>query len=182
METRKLSMNLKLASLIIIIFAVLARLLPHAPNAAPITALALFGAVYLPKKFAFIPLIALFISDLFIGFYGITMIYVYSSFLLVGFIGLWLKSRKNTTNAIAAALISSVLFYLITNFGVWASPTSWYSKDIYGLIESYYFGLPFFRNTLLGDLGYTALFFGGYEILQILAKKYLPKRFFQLLY
>jgi len=173
-------MNLKLVAIIMIFLGVVARLFPHAPNAAPITALALFGAVYLPKKFAFIPLIALFISDLFIGFYGITMIYVYSSFLLVGLIGLWLKEEKSIVNTIGAALVSSVLFYLITNFGVWANPQSFYSKDIYGLIESYYFGIPFFRNTLLGDLGYTALFFGGYEIAQILAKKYLPEKVFKL--
>lgn len=153
-----------ISPLIIIIFAVVLRLLPHPPNVAPIAAMALFGGVYLNKKYALIvPLVAMFLSDIFLGFYP-EVIFVYGSFLLTGLIGLWLRHHKSFQNVILASLSSSILFFLITNFGVWLMGTM-YSKSLDGLFESYFMGLPFFRNTLLGDLGYVGLFFGGYELI-----------------
>lgn len=166
---------MKVFPLLIILLAVLLRLLPHPANVAPITALALFGGVYLERKFAFIlPVAAMLISDYFIGFYGMEMLFVYGSFLISGLIGLWIKSHKNIKTIVGGSLLASVLFYLITNFGVWADPRSWYSKDIVGLIDSYIAAIPFFRNTLVGDLFYTGVFFGGYELIFRIAKKYLP--------
>lgn len=147
---------------LIILIAVMLRLLPHPPNVAPIAAMALFGGTYLNKRYALIvPLIALFLSDIFLGFYS-GMIFVYGSFFLTGVIGLWLKNHKSVPNIIFASLGSSILFYLITNFGVWLTGTM-YPHLQNGLLESYIMGLPFFRNTLLGDLGYVGLFFGSYE-------------------
>lgn len=175
-------MNLRLISILIVFFGVTARLMPHAPNVVPITALMLFGGAYLPKKLLWLPLLALFISDYFIGFYGIDMLYVYGSFILTGLIGLWLRSHKKPKFVIGGALFSSVLFFLITNFGVWAPPNNWYTHDLNGLIKSYTMALPFFRNTLIGDLGYTILLFGGYELSIRLSKKYLSQKLFQLLY
>lgn len=149
--------------LLIIFIAVILRLLPHPPNIAPIAAMALFGGVYLNKKYALlVPLVAMFISDIFLGFYS-SMVFVYGSFFLTGLIGLWLRSHKSVTNVIFASITSSVLFFLVTNFGVWFMGTI-YEKSFTGLIESYFMGLPFFRNTMIGDLGYVGLFFGGYEI------------------
>jgi hypothetical protein len=153
-----------ISSLLIIVCAFLLRLLPHPPNVEPIAAMALFGGVYLNKKYALIvPLISLFISDLFLGFYS-EMSFVYGSFLLIGVIGLWLRDHKSFKNIVFASLTSSILFFLITNFGVWIMGTM-YDKSLNGLMESYIMGLPFFRNTLLGDLGYVGLFFGGYELI-----------------
>lgn len=155
---------------VIILFAVILRLVPHVPNFAPISAMALFGGVYLNKKYALIvPLIAMFLSDIFLGFHN-TMVFVYGSFVLTGLIGLWLRKRKNFTNIIAAAFLSSLLFFLITNFGVWLE-SRFYSPNIPGLVESYVMGIPFFRNTILGDLFYTGLFFGSYELALKLFKK-----------
>lgn len=174
-------LDLKIAPVLMIVFAVLMRLLPHPPNFAPIAALALFGGVYLPKRWAFIlPIVALLISDYFIGFYGTTMLFVYGSFLLTGLIGLWLKKHKNITAVVGASIVSSLFFYLITNFGVWVDPASWYSKDLLGLIDSYIMAIPFFRHTLLGDLFYTGVFFGSFELAQVLGKKYLPQKLFKL--
>lgn len=165
--------DLKLIPLLLITFAVLSRLLPHPANFAPISAVALFGAVYLPKKFAFIlPLSAMLISDFFIGFYGMEMLFVYGSFLITGAIGLYLKNHKNAFSIVVASFISSILFYLITNFGVWVTPGSMYEANIKGLIQSYVMAIPFFRNTLLGDLSYTGLLFGTYELLFVLSKRY----------
>jgi uncharacterized membrane protein len=136
------------------------------PNFTPIAATALFGGVYLNKKYAFfVPILAMFISDIFLGFHS-TMPYVYGSFILTGLIGLWLKNHKNTQNIIGATLLSSVLFFLITNFGVWAG--GWYPKTLSGLMQSYVMAIPFFRNTILGDLCYTGVFFGAYELAQLL--------------
>lgn len=172
------NLNLKIYHLVnpflIITFAALLRLLPHPPNVAPIAAMALFGGVYLNKKYALIfPLLALFISDLFIGFYGASMMaFVYGSFLLTGCIGIFLKNHKKPAVIIAASLFSSLLFYLITNFGVWLTGTL-YPKTLSGLLESYIMAIPFFRNTLIGDLLYTGIFFGSYELV---LKFLIPKR------
>ena len=164
----------KFAPFFIILIAVIARLLPHMPNFTPIAATALFGAVYLDKKYAFIiPIVAMLISDYFIGFHN-TMIYVYGSFILTALIGFWVRTHKNVRTVIGAALASSVLFFLVTNAGVWISGA--YDRSILGLWQSYIMGIPFFRPTLLGDFFYTGIFFGGYEIVKILSNRYLPAK------
>ena len=156
---------------LIIGLAVLARLVPHIPNFTPIAAMALFGGVYLNRRYAIlVPLAAMAFSDVFIGFYSpVVMVFVYGSFVLTGLIGLWLKKRKDLGNVIFAAVGASVLFFLITNFAVWLG--GWYPRSIAGLIESYTLALPFFRNTLVGNLFYTGVFFGGYELVLKLVRK-----------
>ena len=159
-----------ISPLLIIFVAVLMRLLPHLPNFTPIAAMALFGGVYLSKKYTFIiPLAAMFMSDIFLGFHA-TMPYVYGSFILAGVIGLWLKNHKSTKNIICSSLISSILFFLITNFGVWVG--GWYPRTFSGLMESYVMGIPFFKNTVIGDLVYTGVFFSAYELVQLLITRY----------
>lgn len=153
-----------ISPLLIIIFAVLLRLIPHPPNVAPIAAMALFGGAYLDKKYALVvPLIAMFLSDIFLGFHT-TMPFVYGSFLLIGLIGMWLKKRRTIANVIGATFISSLLFFFITNFGVWFIG-GLYPKTINGLTNAYFYAIPFFRNTIVGDLFYVGLFFGCYELI-----------------
>lgn len=148
---------------IIILFAVILRLMPHVPNFAPISAMALFGGVYLNRKYALIvPTFTMFVSDIFLGFHG-TMVFVYGSFIAIGLIGLWLRRHKSFKNTVLAAIFSSVSFFIITNFGVWLEGRL-YPGNLSGLVESYVLAIPFFRNTILGDLFYTALFFGSYEL------------------
>jgi hypothetical protein len=148
---------------IIILFAVVLRLVPHVPNFAPISGMALFGGVYLNKKYALaVPLIAMFLSDIFLGFHNV-MVFVYGSFVITGLMGLWLRKHKNFTNIVAATCFSSLLFFLITNFGVWLEGRL-YPTNLSGLIESYTMAIPFFRNTIFGDLFYVTLFFGSYEL------------------
>lgn len=147
----------------IIVFAVILRLIPHPPNLAPIGAMALFGGTYLDRRYALIaPLIAMFISDLFLGLHT-TMPFVYGSFFLTGLIGLWLRGRRKPRYIIGASFLSSLMFFLITNFGVWIA-TGMYQKNLAGLLEAYVLAIPFFRNTIIGDLLYTGVFFGGYEL------------------
>lgn len=174
---------MKILALLLILIGVSARLLPHPGNFTPISALALFGTSYLPKKYGLVlPLLAMFLSDLIIGFYGITMLYVYGSFLLISLLGLWLRNHKNPVNVISVSLLGSILFFLVTNFGVWADPRSWYSPNLNGLLESLLAGLPFFKNTTLGDLTYTILFFGGYELIQSLGKRFLSQKAYNLIF
>jgi hypothetical protein len=154
----------------LILFAAMSRLLPHPANFVPITAIALFGGVYLDKKHTFIvPIAALLISDYFIGFYQGWQ-WVYGSFIAIGFIGLWLRNHKEILPVIGASLTGSLLFFIVTNFGVWVSAQSGYAHNVSGLLECYVAAIPFFRNTLAGDLMYVGVLFGVYE----LAKKYVP--------
>ena len=161
-----------LIALIFILIGISLRLIPHAPNFAPIAAIALFGGVYFSKKIALtLPVLAVLISDVFIGFYDLKlMAAVYGSFILCAVLGFWLKNNKKWHTVAGAAILSSVLFFLITNFAVWAfSP--WYAKTFSGIIQSYVMALPFFRNSLLGDLFYTTVFFGAYELVRVWVRK-----------
>jgi hypothetical protein len=148
----------------IIIGAAASRLIPHPPNMASITAVALFGGAYLSRKWlAFaVPLVALFLSDLFLGFYSHVEI-VYGSFALVVCIGLLLRKRRTPFRIAGAALASSILFFLLTNFGVWFFG-SLYPKNAAGLLACYMAALPFFQNTLIGDALYTTGLFGGFAL------------------
>ncbi len=164
---QKVKLQFKIQNLInpfiIIGIAVVLRLIPHPANVAPIAAMALFGGAYLDKRYAIlVPLVAMVISDIFLGFHD-TILFVYGSFLITGFIGVWLKKHKSITNILFASLVSSLLFFLITNFGVWLVGNI-YPKTITGLLECFLAAIPFFKNTILGDFIYTSLFFGGYEV------------------
>ena len=149
----------------LILAAAILRFLPHLPNFAPITAMALFGGAYLNKKFAFlVPIAAMVVSDYFIGFDSLeSRAIVYGSFMLSGGIGLWIKNHKSIANIVGGTLLSSVLFYLVTNFAFFYPPTM-YSHDLSGVIASYINALPFFRGTLLGDFFYVGVTFGSYEL------------------
>lgn len=152
-------------ALVFVLIGVSLRLLPHLPNFVPIAAIALFGGLYLPRKIALVlPLAVLAISDMFIGSYQLTlMFFVYGSFLLTVFLGFWLKKHKKWYTIGGSAILSAVLFFALTNFAVWAfSP--WYAKTFVGLIQCFTMALPFFRNTLVGNLFYVSVFFGAYEL------------------
>jgi hypothetical protein len=147
-----------------ILAAAASRLIPHPPNVASITAVALFGGAYISdKRLAFlVPMAALFISDLVLGLYG-HMEVVYGSFALVVCIGLLLRRRRTPLAIGGAALASSVLFFVITNFGVWAFG-SLYPKTMAGLLACYVAAIPFFQNSLFGDAVYTVALFGGFAL------------------
>ena len=150
----------------IILAAALSRLIPHPPNMTSVTAVALFGGAYFSdRRLAFlVPLAALFLSDLVLGFYH-HMEIVYASFALIVCIGLWLQKDRSALHIAGAALASSVLFFVLTNFAVWAEG-SLYPMTLDGLIACYVAAIPFFRNMLLGDVLYTVLLFGGFALLE----------------
>lgn len=146
--------------------SVLVRLAPHAPNFAPIGALAFFAGARLPKRWGWtLPILAMLISDYVIGFYNpILMASVYGSFLLSVFIGLHIRKKGGAGTIVLGSFLGSVVFFLVTNFAVWAF-SDWYPDTVSGLVMSYAAGLPFFRNTVIGDLFYAGVFFGSYALL-----------------
>jgi len=161
-----------LVALFLISIGASLRLLPHPPNFAPIGALALFGGVYLSKKVAFgLPIAAMVISDVFIGYYEPKlMVAVYGSFILCVLLGFWLKGHKKWHTVLGSSLLAAVIFFFVTNFAVWAF-TPWYAKTSSGLIQCYFMALPFFKNTLLGNLFYVTVFFGVYELVEVWIRK-----------
>ncbi|PIY83194.1 MAG: hypothetical protein COX96_06970 [Candidatus Omnitrophica bacterium CG_4_10_14_0_2_um_filter_44_9] len=150
-------------AIILIMTGVFFRFIPHMPNINPVAAIALFGAAYLPNKrlALIVPLALMILSDLFLGLHDI-VIFTWGSVVLISLIGLSLKRSKKITNILAGSLISSLVFFIVTNFGVWAS--GWYPLTLSGLSTCYIAGIPFFRNFLASTLVYSAALFGAYEL------------------
>lgn len=152
---------------LMIFAAAFVRLLPHPPNFAPIAAMALFSGAYFNKKWAafLVPLAAMFITDLILGFHS-TMWAVYISFALIVVIGMMMLKEQKIGNIFFASVISSVSFFIITNFGIWIS-TSYYAKTGAGLAACYTAAIPFFHQTLLSDLFFVGVLFGLYYLAKI---------------
>lgn len=167
-------MKLRL-SIALVFAAALTRLLPHPDNFTPIGAMALFGAAYFSRNTLTltIPFISLFLSDLILnnviysqyytGFTLITSWWIYGGFALVMLAG-WLLLRNNVSpgRVIVASLTASLLFFLVTNFSVWQSGMM-YPRTGAGLMACYAAGLPFLKNTVMGDLFFSGVLFGTYE-------------------
>lgn len=163
-----------------IIFATMAaRLLPHPPNFTPIEAVALFGGAYVADRrlALLLPLLALLLSDLVLGFvvYGYGLVYggmafVYASVALITTLGVyWLRRRTTAARVAGCAIIAAILFFVVTNFGTWLT-SGLYPYSASGLLACYLAGLPFFHYTLAGALGYSTLLFGGLALARQLAR------------
>ena len=161
----------------LILLASFSRIIPHAPNFTPIGAIALFGGAYFNNKHqAFIvPILSLWISDLVINNYILSYYYgqfvwfypgflwQYSGFCIIAAIGYFSLRRLSLKRVFSSSIIASLIFFVITNFGVWVSG-SLYPLNTSGLIECYVLALPFYKNTLLSFLLYSSLLFGAFEI------------------
>lgn len=159
-----------------IIIAALTRLLPHAYNFTPLGAIALFGAAYFTeKKWALIiPVLAFWMSDLLLnnityaayyeGFTWFTngMLYTYGSIAMIVVLGYYLLKKITFGRVLTGAFGASVIFFIISNFGVWISG-SMYPLTMEGLITCYTAAIPFFHYTIAGNIIYSAVLFGGYE-------------------
>lgn len=154
----------------LVAITVFLRLIPHPPNFAMVGALALFSGHQFNKKIAWlIPIIAMFLSDFFLGFHSV-ILFVYASFLIITLFGAWLKKNNRFYHLVGVSLTSSVLFFIITNLGVWLN-TNLYPKNINGLVNCYLMAIPFFRNTLLSDVFFSVVFFYGYRLFFVFMKK-----------
>ena len=143
----------------LIFFAILSRFLPHPPNFTPIAAIALLSSKGFANRWVafLIPIVSLFISDLFLGLHT-TIPFVYGSFILIALLGRYVKKIN-----IFSVLLSSSIFFLVTNLGVWLLH---YPLSVEGLFQCYILALPFFLNTVIGDLVYGALLIYPFYVLQ----------------
>jgi len=144
--------------LFISVILALGRIIPHPPNFTPILATAIYTPYMVNDKWiaVLIPLSAMFIADIIIGFHPY-MLWVYGAIGLSTLISNWsMRFNKKYIQLGVMAILSSILFFIITNFAVWAI-WDYYPKTIDGLIICYIKAIPFFQNTLLGTIIYTAI-------------------------
>jgi len=172
--------ELKFGALVaLVILVALARLIPNMPNFSPMAAIALFCAAHLDKlwKAILVTLFATFVSDIvlnntiyasmntgFTVFYD-GFIWQYLAYIAIAFLGSKIFHSINRSKVLGGSLASTLVFFVVSNFGAWVS-LPFYSKDIAGLMSSYAAGIPFLKNTLLSDLFYSCILFGGYYLLQ----------------
>lgn len=142
----------------LVIFSVIAvtRFVPHPPNFTSLIALSYYTPALLGFRFIPIALISFAFTDIFFGYHN-TLFFTWGSVVLIGFLGLYLKSSP--LKRIAGTLISAVVFFVITNLGVWLSGL--YSSDLSGLIVTYLLAIPFFANNVVSALLFSlAIEFG----------------------
>ena len=147
-----------------ILVAALLRLVPHPPNFTPIGAMALFSGAYLGRRWlAFAaPLGALLLSDMILGFYpGVA--FVYAATALAVLVGWTLTKRRSVAGVASAAVASAILFFALTNVGMWLF-SGFYPVTQAGLVACFAAAIPFFQNSLAGDLVFSALLFGGWAL------------------
>jgi len=153
----------------LIALAIAGRLIPHPDNFTPVAAVALFAGALLPGwRACFAVLAALVVSDILLGFPpGVLSFGVYGGFLAAITLGRWLRTQRTWLKTGAATLGGSLIFFIITNFVVWAFPEAHgqvdYAQNLSGLVECYVQALPFLRNAIAGDLFWVAMLFGLYE-------------------
>ena len=149
-------------------FDVTARLLPHAPGFMPVAASGLFAArvLRMPTLAAIVPLAAMALSGF--GLAGddwCVSLVVYGAIAVPALAGIYSR-RWRGVPAIVATMLSCSLFFLVaTNFAVWAF-SGMYPLNFEGLTQCYVLALPFLEKTVLGDLFWTAVLFGGAWLVQ----------------
>lgn len=162
---------------LLIFAAALSRVLPHPPNFSPVEAVALFGGAYFARRgwALAVPLLAMFASDLVLGlvnggiywryFASAGYLLVYACIALSTVLGFGLRGKVGAGRVLAYSLAGALLFFVLTNAGVWAFGTL-YPHTASGLLAAYIAGIPFFQWSVLGTLVYSALLFGGFELLR----------------
>ncbi|MBN8555637.1 MAG: hypothetical protein J0L93_09350 [Deltaproteobacteria bacterium] len=159
--TFKASSQIFLA-ILLVVAAAFSRLIPHPFNFSPIAAMALFGGFAFHSRVVaiFIPLLAMFLSDFFLGFHE-QMFSVYLCFMLTALMGLGLHKEFSFFRLASRSLAASLLFFLVTNFDVWLQQP-FYERSFNGIVTCYAMALPFFHWTIAGDLFYSFSIFGIY--------------------
>lgn len=164
-------------ALLMVVAGAIYRLVPHPMNVAPVAALALIGGMCFGKRYAlWLPLAILASSDLVLNAQmGYPLLYVprvidYAVFAAIGLLGMWLRTRT-TGLKIAGAVLAPILFFVLSNFGVWLFglnlANQFYPKTLAGLTECYTAALPFLRGTIIGDWAFMALFAAGAAVVPV---------------
>jgi len=176
--TKKRQINKKgvVIILVLALFGVLYRFIDYPPNFTPVAAIALFAGYYFRTFWiAALPVLILFFSDIFLGGYQWqVMASVYASFAAIVLIGRGITRKHYAAKMVLGSLAGSVLFFLVTNLAVWYFG-GLYEHTTAGLGKCFYMAVPFFRNTLMGDLFFTGLVFSAYELYEVYTNKYALK-------
>jgi hypothetical protein len=153
----------------LILVGILLRFMPHPANFTPVAAIALFSGAYLKRRYAiFVPLILMVLSDVFIGMHNV-LVFTWGCFVLSALLGRSLYKHIGILSVAGISILSSLVFYIVTNFGVWAM--GWYPQNLKGLIDSYILALPFLRDFTISTLIYSAVFFTTYEYITLKVKE-----------
>lgn len=148
------------------ILGMLARLVPHAPNFAPVGGVSLFAGGRLSGWKAYLlPLVLMLVTDPLVGGYSFATPFVYASFLIYVWIGSRLRATQSPLAIGTAATVGSIQFFVITNFGVWLGSSATYAHTAAGLMACYAAAIPFYGRTLLADVFYSAALYGAYALL-----------------
>jgi hypothetical protein len=153
---------------VIIVVCIIMRLTqwPH-NNFIPVGALALLSGIYIRSRWGILLTLVLMVAtDFIIGLHSL-ILFTWGSYLLIGAIGWWVRSRMNVWKVCAGTLFGSVTFFIVTNFAVWAF-TPMYERSVAGLVQCFYMAVPFFRNTLSGDIFFIVAFFGLREAVRLI--------------
>lgn len=174
--------------LAIIVLAVISRIIPHPYNFAPFGAIALFCGAFISSRWlaVMVPCIASWISGVILNntvykslfpeftWFDSSIIWqclAYTTMVLLA--GKWLSANRSIPRIGMSAVGSSLLFFIISNFGCWVSGTM-YTKDFAGLTATYISALPFYPATLAGDLLYTGVMFGLFSLVSVRNKSWQP--------
>ena len=144
----------------LILILAFARLIPHPPNFTPIIAVAIMSSYFFRNIYLsfVVIIISMLLADIFIGFYG-HIFFVYLSLLLITAVFTQIGRTIKIGNLFIFGFFGSLIFYLVSNFGVWAL-SGMYEQNLVGLVECYILALPFFTNTFLSTIFFSyAVFF-----------------------
>ena len=162
----------------LIVIGILGRMIPHPPNFTPIIAIALLASYVFKNKWIVIltPLMAMWISDLVLNNYRYTghhdggflvfsssSLWVYGPIICIALLGTVLIKKVKISNIALSSISGSLIFFLVSNFGVWISGTM-FPKSLFGFIACYTAALPYFGNALVGDLVYCTILFTSYSL------------------
>ncbi|MBF0386115.1 MAG: hypothetical protein HQL27_09655 [Candidatus Omnitrophica bacterium] len=148
--------------LLLVFLGIASRLVFHTPNFTPVIAIALFSGIYVRGRYAvLLPVVLLIITDLFVGMHSVVS-FTWGSMALIALLGLKIKEKKSFGTVFAGGVISAVLFFVVTNLGVWLL-SGMYTLDLNGLSQCFTLAVPFFRSTLASTLLYTVVLYGVYE-------------------
>ncbi len=151
----------------------LARLVPHPWNFAPVGGMSLFAGARLRGWWAYmLPIVMMAITDPLLGGYSRATPFIYLSFLINVWMGSKLRASESAMRIGAAAVISSVQFFLLSNFGVWIG--FGFAHTWAGLVQCYTLAIPFYAPTLLSDLLTSGVLFGLHAVLS--RTVYTPER------
>lgn len=142
-----------------LILGTLSRVAPHPANFTPVGALLIFyGAKKGYKQAVLLGLLVMVVSDLILGLsFATPFVYLgFAAYALFSFL------YKKKGGIVIAPIVSSIAFFVITNFGVWLGP--WYEHSLDGLVKCFTLAIPFYRNTVLGDIVFTVLLYSAYQI------------------